>query len=144
MRQQPRRSVVVSPRNVAMQDSAAGMGEEDTEPPARTYPKGLQRYESMIVVRPDITEEERNNLTERYEEFMVAGGALDVEMFNRGMQPLAYDIKTKNMAGAKTCYMDGIYLLFTYVTKPASQVALQQRFNRDDDVIRTTTFKLRM
>ena len=75
---------------------------------------------------------------------MVAGGALDVEMFNRGMQPLAYNIKTKNMGGTMSRYLDGIYLLFTYVTKPASQVALQQRFNKDDYIILSTTFRLKM
>ena len=75
---------------------------------------------------------------------MVAGGALDVEMFNRGMQPLAYNIKTKNMGGEMNRYLDGIYLLFIFVTKPASQVALQERFNKDDDIIRSTTFRLKM
>jgi small subunit ribosomal protein S6 len=66
-----------------------------------------------------------------------------VEMFNRGMQPLAYNIKTKNMQGFANRYLDGIYLLFTYVTKPESQMALQKRLNSDDDIIRSTTFRLK-
>ena len=74
---------------------------------------------------------------------IIAGGGLDVEMFNRGMQPLAYNIKTKNMAGLLNRYLDGIYLLFTYVTKPESQMALQKRLNLDDDIIRSTTFRLK-
>jgi small subunit ribosomal protein S6 len=68
---------------------------------------------------------------------------LDVEMFNRGMQPLAYNIKTRNMGGVSSRYLDGIYLLFTYVIKPESQLALQKKLNADDDIIRSTTFRLK-
>eukprot|EP00245_Coleochaete_scutata_P009215 TRINITY_DN2979_c0_g1_i1.p1 TRINITY_DN2979_c0_g1~~TRINITY_DN2979_c0_g1_i1.p1 ORF type:complete len:214 (+),score=41.95 TRINITY_DN2979_c0_g1_i1:100-741(+) len=132
---------VVSPRAVAMEDSLAGMDEGPVSEP-REYPPGMVRYETMVVLRPDMTEDERVDLTERYEEAMVAGGALDVEMFNRGMQPLAYNIKTKNMGGFANRYLDGIYLLFTYVTKPESQVTLQKKLNTDDDIIRSTTFRL--
>eukprot|EP00897_Mesotaenium_endlicherianum_P005517 jgi/Mesen1/4994/ME000248S04276 len=131
-------------RSVAMQDSMVGMDEDGAENEPRKYPPGLSRYESMVVLRPDLSEDERNALTERYEEYLVAGGAIDVEMFNRGMQPLAYNIKTKNMGGQATRYLDGIYLLFSYVTKPESQVTLQKKFNTDDDVIRSTTFKLKI
>jgi small subunit ribosomal protein S6 len=138
-----RREVAVV-RNVAMQDSLPSMEEGDASTEKRQYPPGLQKYETMVVLRPDLTEEERIALTERYEEAMVAGGALDVEMYNRGMQPLAYNIKRKTMGGAMKRYVDGIYLLFTYVTKPSSQLALQAKFRTDDDVIRSTTFKLKM
>eukprot|EP00475_Leptophrys_vorax_P002975 TRINITY_DN11706_c0_g1_i1.p2 TRINITY_DN11706_c0_g1~~TRINITY_DN11706_c0_g1_i1.p2 ORF type:complete len:190 (+),score=3.13 TRINITY_DN11706_c0_g1_i1:367-936(+) len=135
------RSAVVAPRNVAMSDSLSGLGEEGGERPE--YPAGMYRYESMVVLRPDLTEEERVSLTERYEESLVAGGALDVEIYNRGMQPLAYSIKTKNMGGVMSRYLDGIFFIFMYVSKPEAQVALQQRLNTDDDVIRSTTFRLK-
>jgi len=148
-----RRVVAVSVRAVAMQDSLTGMGEENDgfgdlgmelgQREIRQYPPGLQRYETMTVLRPDITEDQRLALTQRYEEAIIAGGGLDVEMFNRGMQPLAYNIKTKNMQGLANRYLDGIYLLFTYVTKPESQMALQKRLNSDDDIIRSTTFRLK-
>ncbi|CAI5477747.1 unnamed protein product [Closterium sp. Yama58-4] len=92
---------------------------------------------------PDLTEDERVALTERYEEFLVAGGALDVEIFNRGMQPLAYSIKTKNMGGVMSRYLDGIFFLFIFAARSEAQVNLQQRLNRDDDVIRSTTFRLK-
>jgi len=148
-----RRVVAVSVRAVAMQDSLTGMGEENDgfgdlgmelgQREIRQYPPGLQRYETMTVLRPDITEDQRLALTQRYEEAIIAGGGLDVEMFNRGMQPLAYNIKTKNMGGFSNRYLDGIYLLFTYVTKPESQNALQKRLNGDDDIIRSTTFRLK-
>lgn len=73
-----RRVVAVSVRAVAMQDSLTGMGEENDgfgdlgmelgQREIRQYPPGLQRYETMTVLRPDITEDQRLALTQRYEE----------------------------------------------------------------------------
>ena len=55
-------------RNVAMQDLLPGIGGDGSVGEARDYPAGMQRYESMVVLRPDLTEDERVALTERYEE----------------------------------------------------------------------------
>lgn len=64
-------------------------------------------------------------------------------VFNRGVIPLAYDIKKKNRAGETNIYMDGIYLLFTYFTKPESLAVLDETLKMDDNVIRWSTFKIR-
>lgn len=66
-----------------------------------------------------------------------------VEVFNRGVIPLAYSIKKKNKAGECNSYLDGIYLLFTYFTKPESIEALESIMKADDDIIRSSTFKVR-
>ncbi|GJP55985.1 hypothetical protein CLOM_g16122 [Closterium sp. NIES-68] len=139
--QQARRGAAVAPRNVAMADSLTGVEEEGSARPS--YPAGVHRYEAMVVLRPDLTDDERVALTERYEEFLVAGGALDVEIFNRGMQPLAYSIKTKNMGGVMSRYLDGIFFLFIFAARSDAQVNLQRRLNRDDDVIRSNTFRVK-
>ncbi|XP_068666306.1 small ribosomal subunit protein bS6c alpha [Aristolochia californica] len=114
--------------------------EEKEEPQC---PPGLRQYETMAVLRPDMSEEERLTLTERYEELLVAGGGMYVEVFNRGVIPLAYSIKRRNKAGETNNYLDGIYLLFTYFTKPESMTALEARLKTDDDVIRSSSFKIR-
>ncbi|CAM8906500.1 unnamed protein product [Rhodiola kirilowii] len=114
--------------------------EEKEEPQC---PPGLRQYETMAVLRPDMSEDERLNLTQKYEELLVAGGGMYVEVFNRGVIPLAYSIKKKNKAGETNTYMDGIYLLFTYFTKPDSINVLETTLIRDDDVIRSSTFKIR-
>ncbi|XP_010267576.1 PREDICTED: 30S ribosomal protein S6 alpha, chloroplastic-like [Nelumbo nucifera] len=129
-------------------------GVEDDEPPGSSIslldgkeepqcPPGLRQYETMAVLRPDMSEDERLNLTQKYEELLVAGGGMYVEVFNRGVIPLAYSIKKKNTAGESNTYLDGIYLLFTYFTKPESIAALEERLKADDDVIRSCTFKIR-
>ncbi|KAF3448737.1 hypothetical protein FNV43_RR09450 [Rhamnella rubrinervis] len=114
---------------------------EDKEEPQ--CPPGLRQYETMAVLRPDMSEDERLALTQKYEELLVAGGGMYVEVFNRGVIPLAYSIKKKNKAGETNTYLDGIYLLFTYFTKPESIEALEPTLNTDDDVIRSMTFKIR-
>lgn len=76
-------------------------------------------------------------------QLLVAGGGMYVEVFNRGVIPLAYGIKKKNKAGETNTYLDGIYLLFTYFTKPESIEALEEALKTDDDVIRSMSFKIR-
>ncbi|XP_076932520.1 small ribosomal subunit protein bS6c-like [Bidens hawaiensis] len=114
---------------------------EETEEPQ--CPPGLRQYESMVVLRPDMSEDERLTLTQKYEELLVAGGGMYVEVFNRGVIPLACSIKKKNKAGETNTYLDGIYLLFTYFTKPESMEVLEATLKMDDDVIRSSTFKIR-
>ncbi|PON68979.1 Ribosomal protein [Trema orientale] len=114
---------------------------EDKEEPQ--CPPGLRQYESMVVLRPDMSEDERLALTQKYEELLVAGGGMYVEVFNRGVIPLAYSIKKKNKAGETNTYLDGIYLLFTYFTKPESIEPLEETLKTDDDVIRSMSFKIR-
>lgn len=106
-------------------------------------PPGLCRYETMAVLRPDITEEQRLELTQRYEEAIIAGGGMGVEIFNRGMVPLTYNIRRKDMAGVNNRYLDGVYFLFTYCTRPKSIYTLEAKFKADDDIIRSSTFKVK-
>ncbi|KAL6349602.1 hypothetical protein AAG906_034259 [Vitis piasezkii] len=114
---------------------------EDKDEPQ--CPPGLRQYETMAVLRPDMSEDERLALTQKYEELLVAGGGMYVEVFNRGVIPLAYSIKKKNKAGESNTYLDGIYLLFTYFTKPESMEVLEATLTADDDVIRSSSFKIR-
>ncbi|XP_047956469.1 30S ribosomal protein S6 alpha, chloroplastic-like [Salvia hispanica] len=114
---------------------------EDKEEPQ--CPPGLRKYETMVVLRPDMSEDERLTFTQKYEELLVAGGGMYVEVFNRGVIPLAYSIKKKNKAGETNTYMDGIYLLFTYFTKPESLKILSDTLLADDEVIRSSSFKIR-
>ncbi|XP_006650880.2 30S ribosomal protein S6 alpha, chloroplastic [Oryza brachyantha] len=127
---------------LGMSAAEAALALEEREMPP--CPPGLRQYETMVVLRPDMSEEERLALIQRYEELLVAGGAMYVEVFNRGVIPLAYSIRKRNSrTGLPSTYYDGIYLLVTYFTKPESLDALQMRLNADDDVIRSTSFKVR-
>lgn len=127
---------------LGMSAAEAALALEEREMPP--CPPGLRQYETMVVLRPDMSEEERLAFIQRYEELLVAGGAMYVEVFNRGVIPLAYSIRKRNSrTGLPSTYYDGIYLLITYFTKPESMDALQLKLNADDDVIRSTSFKVR-
>lgn len=76
-------------------------------------------------------------------QLLVAGGGMYVEVFNQGVIPLAYSIRKKNKAGETNTYLDGIYLLFNYFTKPETMEVLESTMNADDDVIRSISFKIR-
>lgn len=76
-------------------------------------------------------------------QLLIAGGGMYVEVFNRGVIPLAYGIQKKNKAGESNTYLDGIYLLFTYFTKPESLEVLEANLKADDNVIRSMSFKIR-
>ncbi|KAI3466069.1 hypothetical protein Pfo_022732 [Paulownia fortunei] len=118
------------------------LGGSDAPPP--TAPgAGFPDYETMVVLRPDMSEDERLAFTQKYEELFVAGGGMYLEVFNRGVIPFAYSIKKKNKAGESNTYLDCIYLLFTHFTKPESMSILGDTLLRDDDVIRSSGFKIR-
>nr|GMD05519.1 30S ribosomal protein S6 alpha, chloroplastic-like [Ipomoea batatas] len=124
--------------------SIPGLGISDIEDKEEPQcPPGLRKYETMAVLRPDLSEDERLTLVQKYEELLVTGGGMYVEVFNKGIIPLSYNIRKKNKAGETYIYMDGIYLLFTYFTKPESLAALETALNTDDDVIRSSSFKVR-
>ncbi|GLT25975.1 hypothetical protein SLA2020_010720 [Shorea laevis] len=59
----------------------------------------------MAVLRPDMSEDQRLALAQKYEELLVAGGGMYVEVFNRGVIPLAYGIKKKNKEGECNTWM---------------------------------------
>ncbi|KAL1189525.1 Small ribosomal subunit protein bS6c [Cardamine amara subsp. amara] len=123
--------------------SGSGVSTALEDKPEPQCPPGLRQYETMAVLRPDMSEDERLGLTQKYEELLVAGGGMYVEVFNRGVIPLAYSIRKKNKAGETNTYLDGIYLLFTYFTKPESITPLEVVLTADDDIIRSSSFKIK-
>lgn len=76
-------------------------------------------------------------------QLLSAGGAMYVEVLNKGVRPLAYSIKKRDKSGEKNTYLDSIQILFTFFTKPESVSVIGETLQRDDDVIRSSTFKIR-
>ncbi|KAL2327125.1 hypothetical protein Fmac_020552 [Flemingia macrophylla] len=182
-----RTSASINAETLSFSDSfepgAFGLESDPNPPPEHPQcPPGLRQYETMAVLRPYMTEDERIALTQKYEELyvvsdpnyvgkvqitvnssnivddislteemktqdivvlLVAGGGMYIEVFNRGVIPLAYGIRRKNKAGETNTYFDGIYLLFTYFTKPESINILEETLKADDNIIRTMTSKIR-
>lgn len=65
-----------------------------------------------------------------------------VEVFNRGVAPLSYSVQKINRDGTKDTFADGVYLLFTFFTKPESIGVLESQLRQDFSVVRYSVLKV--
>lgn len=89
-------------------------------------------YETMYILRPDLTEEVVDQAIEKYQTILRDGGAEIIETQHRGKRRLAYEINKQR---------EGIYVQMNY-TGDGSQVAVMERAMRlSDEVMRFLTIK---
>lgn len=86
-----------------------------------------RKYEIMYIIRPDIEEEARKELIERFNNTLTTNGAEITKVDEQGKRRLAYEINN---------YSDGYYILinFTSGTEAVSEFDRLAKFN--DDIIR--------
>lgn len=91
----------------------------------------------MIVLRPDMTEEERDVELAKFEAFLKKEGSVDVSALVRGSpQRLAYPIKG---------HWEGVYVLYRYAAKRATSQGVQKLLSTpavgaEENVLRHMTF----
>lgn len=96
------------------------------------------RYETMLILRPDILEEEQDQELAKLEAFLAKNGATDFKCMVRGRQRIAYPIDGDWF---------GIYVLCTYNALPTTVKALEEQLsapvagNAKKNVVRQATFK---
>ncbi len=85
----------------------------------------MKRYETIVIADPEVSEENRNALFERYQGIISQGGGILVEVDTWGNRPLAYEIKKKGR---------GFYFRLDYcgVGPLVDEI---ERFSRIDDRI---------
>jgi small subunit ribosomal protein S6 len=89
-------------------------------------------YETMYILRPDLTDEQVEQTIAKYENLIREQGADNIEIQNRGKRRLAYEIQRQR---------DGIYIQMNY-TGPGNIVAPMERAMRlSEEVIRYLTIK---
>lgn len=89
-------------------------------------------YETMYILRPDITEEVVDGEIARYQEILQDQGATILETQHRGKRRLAYEIQR---------HREGIYIQMNY-QGPGEVVAPMERAMRlSENVIRYLTLK---
>ncbi|KAK3277452.1 hypothetical protein CYMTET_14542 [Cymbomonas tetramitiformis] len=89
----PRALVCSSSQVVAVLDSTIDeilAAEPDAPEPT---PEGMNRYETMVMILADASDEEVTAEIEKVEAVLGEAGAVSIESLNRGRQPLAYNIK---------------------------------------------------
>ncbi|KAB5564626.1 hypothetical protein DKX38_004680 [Salix brachista] len=124
--------------------------EEFETPPC---PPGFRQYETMAVLRPDMSENGRLALTriafvfnpQRSIDLLVAVGGMYVEVFNRGVIPLAYSIRRKRKK-TKLGSLTHAWIAFIFSSltspKPESMGVHEMTLNTDNHVIRSSSFKI--
>ncbi len=89
-------------------------------------------YETMYILRPDLTEDLSNQAIAKYQSLLQEQGAYDLEIQLRGKRRLAYEIDN---------HRDGIYVQMNYQGPPAQIAVLEKAMRYDEQVIRYMTIK---
>ncbi|PRW44352.1 30S ribosomal S6 [Chlorella sorokiniana] len=98
---------------------------------------GVRNYETMIVLRPTMADEERDQELAKFQAFLQKQGATQLSDMVRGRQRLAYPIKR---------FTEGIYVLYTYTASPVCGQAVQRYLStptagNEVNILRHMTFQ---
>lgn len=93
----------------------------------------MRKYEILYIIRPDIDEEGKKMLVERFDNVLKENGAEIIESKEWGRRRLAYEIKK---------YRDGIYHLINLRSEPKAVQEFDRLAKINDDIIRHMIVKL--
>ncbi len=89
-------------------------------------------YETMYILRPDLSEEQMDQAIEKYQKLLGELGASTVETQHRGRRRLAYEIQN---------HRDGIYIQMNYQGEQVTIDALERTMRQGDEVLRYLTVR---
>ena len=89
-------------------------------------------YETMYILRPDMSEEQVDQSITKYQDLLKENGAEILEIQHRGKRRLAYEIQKLR---------DGIYIQMNYNGNGQGVKAMERAMRIGDDVIRYLTVK---
>lgn len=92
----------------------------------------MNNYETMYILRPDLTDEQVEVAIGKYQNLLREQGAEQLEVQHRGKRRLAYEIRKQR---------DGIYIQMNYKAKGAAIAPLERSMRLSDDVVRYLTIK---
>ena len=93
----------------------------------------MRRYETMVIIDPDLSSEKRDPLFERMEETISQQGGMLISCDDWGTRKLAYEIKKKSR---------GHYLRLDYCGNGALVSELERFYRIDDRVMKYMTVLL--
>jgi len=92
----------------------------------------LRKYEIMYIIRPNIEEEAKQSLVERFDQVLVSRGAEIIESKEWGKRRLAYEIND---------FREGYYHLIHANAKPEAVQEFDRLAKINDDIIRHIVIK---
>jgi small subunit ribosomal protein S6 len=93
----------------------------------------MRRYESVIILDPDLPDEEIVGLTDRFSNVIKTNGGEIIKIEDWGAKRLAYLVKKKDK---------GRYILFDYVGSPALIREIERQLKITEDVMKFLSVKL--
>ncbi|MET3683840.1 small subunit ribosomal protein S6 [Alkalibacillus flavidus] len=87
----------------------------------------MNKYEIMYIIRPDVEEEARQSVVERFQKVLTDNGAEIENVDEMGMRRLAYEIKD---------YRDGYYVVVNFASEPIAIDEFDRQAKFSDDIIR--------
>ncbi len=89
-------------------------------------------YETMYILRPDLTDEQVNQNIEKYQTLIREEGGTILETQHRGKRRLAYEIARVR---------EGIYVQMNYTAEGKAIAILERAMRYSEEVIRYLTIK---
>jgi small subunit ribosomal protein S6 len=92
----------------------------------------MRKYEIMYIIRPNIDDEAKKAVVERFNNILTENGAEITNVKEWGKRRLAYEIKK---------YRDGIYMIVNVVAEPKAVQEFDRLAKINDDIIRHIVVK---
>ncbi|AIE61684.1 30S ribosomal protein S6 [Bacillus methanolicus] len=92
----------------------------------------MRKYEIMYIIRPNIEDEAKKALVERFDNILTENGAEIIESKEWGKRRLAYEIKD---------FRDGIYHIINVKSEPAAVEEFSRLAKINEDIIRHIVVK---
>lgn len=93
----------------------------------------MQGYESIVILDPDVTQEQQDGLIDKFKGLVSSNGGQVVHHNLWGRRKLAYEIKKRS---------HGIYHLFYLDRTPEALQALENQLRIEDNVIKWLSLKV--
>jgi small subunit ribosomal protein S6 len=93
----------------------------------------MRRYESVVILDPELPEEDIQNFTEKYSQAIKQNGGEVIKIEDWGFKKLAYLVKKRER---------GRYLLLDYVGLPALLSELERQFKISEEVMKFVSVKI--
>ncbi len=92
----------------------------------------MRKYEIMYIIRPNMEEEARKAVVERFNNVLTENGAEITNVKEWGKRRLAYEIEK---------FRDGYYMILNVVAKPAAVQEFDRLARISEDIIRRIVVK---
>ena len=93
----------------------------------------MNKYESMYILKPDLDDETRIALIERFKSLVEQNGGKVEKIDEWGIRKLAYEIKY---------IKEGYYVLMTFESGPQLPLEFERNYNISDSVLRFNVIRL--